>query len=211
MIYAYMVCAVVGGTILLCQFALTLLGLTDDFAEVADDVPADANIGHGFGDSHAGAHATGDTAHHHGSTWLFGVITFRTVVAALTFFGLAGLAARSSEMPQATELLIALGSGAAAMYGVHYLMQTLHRLRADGTARIEGAVGEIGTVYLSVPGHNAGQGKIHLSLQDRTVEYDAETAEEGLPVGAKVVVLGVTGPDSVCVARAVQPESVSHV
>jgi membrane protein implicated in regulation of membrane protease activity len=211
MIYAYMVCAVVGGTVLLCQFALTLLGLTDDFADLADDVPDDADIGHALGDSSAGTHTTGDTAHHHGSTWLFGVITFRTAVAALTFFGLAGLAANANEFPPATELLIAVLAGVAAMYGVHYLMQTLHKLRADGTARIEGAVGEIGTVYLSVPGHNSGHGKIHLSLQDRTVEYDAQTAEEPLPAGAKVVVVDVIGPDTVCVARVPQPESVSHV
>jgi membrane protein implicated in regulation of membrane protease activity len=206
-----MICAVVGGTILLCQLALTLLGLTDD---LAGDMSHDAG-GHGFGGHSAEVHHASDhtttAQHHHGSTWLFNVITFRTVVAALTFFGLAGLAAHSSDLPATTELLIALAAGASAMYGVHYLMQSLYQLRADGTARIEGAVGEIGTVYLSVPGHNSGHGKIHLNLQDRTVEYEALTADDNLPAGARVVVVGVLGPDTVCVARIPETESVSHV
>ena len=41
--------------------------------------------------------ATCGHAHGHGSTWMFGVISFRTVVAALTFFGLAGLASLSGR------------------------------------------------------------------------------------------------------------------
>jgi membrane protein implicated in regulation of membrane protease activity len=210
MIYAYMVCAVVGGTILLCQFALTLLGLTDDFGAIAGDVPHDVDAGAALAGHHGDGNLSDPAAHHHGSTWLFGVITFRTVVAALTFFGLAGLAAQSNGATPAMEFVIALAAGAAAMYGVHYLMQTLHKLHADGTARIEGAIGEIGTVYLSVPGHNSGQGKVHLNLQDRTVEYEALTADEHLPAGAKVVVVGVAGPETVSVSRAPEPESLSH-
>ena len=44
-------------------------------------------------------HAAGHS-HGHGSTWMFGVISFRTVVAALTFFGLAGLAHRSAGLAE---------------------------------------------------------------------------------------------------------------
>ena len=202
MTYAYLVCAVVGGTVLFCQFVLTLLGLSD--LEVSDDIPHHTDIGHA--DGHDAGHD-----HHHGSTWLFSVITFRTVVAALTFFGLTGMAMRSNSFPPAMSFFIAILAGAAAMLGVHWMMQSLHKLKHDGTARIDRAVGAIGTVYLRIPGRNAGAGKIHLNLQNRTVECDALTPDDDLPAGARIVVTGIVGPDTVTVAQVAETEGVTHV
>ncbi|HEV3004258.1 MAG TPA: hypothetical protein VGX78_07335, partial [Pirellulales bacterium] len=105
----YSVCAVIGGTLLLCQFIMTLIGL--DHAGV-DDVPHD--FGHDFApDVHAGDTAHGnDTAHDHSASWFVGIITFRTIVAAMTFFGLTGLAGGAAEWPAMFTLVVALGAGA---------------------------------------------------------------------------------------------------
>src|SRR5688500_12656056 len=132
----FLVCAVVGVTVMLCQFALTLLGISDidDF-----DVP------HGHADVDVAGHtdAHGQQAHDHGSHWLFGVISFRTVIAALAFFGLAGKAAQSAGLrPDWVPLVIALAAGWGAMYAVHWMMRTLFRMRSEGTARIEYSVGK---------------------------------------------------------------------
>jgi hypothetical protein len=190
----FLICAVLGGTVLLCQFAMTLLGMGDA------DGDFDAGHGHDFGGHDAGHHGAGhhDHAGHTKdfSTWLFGVITFRTVVAALTFFGLAGKAAMSGGFEPFMTLVIAVASGVAAMYGVHFLMQLLYKLRADGTVQIERAVGLSGTVYLTVPGGGVGVGKVHVNLQNRLVEYQASTPRDRLPTGAKVVVTRVIGPDT---------------
>jgi len=132
-------------------------------------------------------------------------------VAALTFFGLAGLATTSSNFPPFTGFLVALVAGGVAMYGLHWMMMSLHKLRADGTARIDRAIGTVGTVYLRIPGRNAGAGKIHLNLQNRTVEFGALTPDDDLQAGARVVVTGVVGPDTVTVARVPETESVAHV
>jgi membrane protein implicated in regulation of membrane protease activity len=209
----YAVCAAVGGTILVCQFLMTLLGLGHDHgADFGGDV------GHDFG--HGGDHVAGhgDTVtdghdvqhHHHGPAWFFGVVTFRTMTAALTFFGLAGLAARSNGVQPLPAIVIALAAGAAAMYGVHWMMRTLYRLRASGNVRIDRAVGCRGTVYLTVPGNRGGVGKIHLNLQNRTMEYQATTAADALPTGATIVVVGVVNSDTVEVALAPEPEKVTH-
>jgi len=53
---------------------------------------------------------------------------------------------------------------------------------------------------LSVPPHKTGAGKVHLNLQNRTVEYLAMTAEDRIPTGAQVTVTDVLGPDTVEVA-----------
>jgi hypothetical protein len=79
-------------------------------------------------------------------------------------------------------------------------MRSLSRLQAQGNVRIDRSVGKTGTVYLTVPGKKAGVGKVHLNLQNRTVEYQAVTSQEPLPSGAHVVVVGVVSADTVEVA-----------
>jgi hypothetical protein len=207
----FTICAVIGVTVMLCQFALTLLGISDiddfDVPEVHVDADVAAFDGH-VDAGHAGAgHAdAAHHGHHHGPNWLFGVISFRTVVAALAFFGLSGKAAQSAGLrPDWVPLVIALAAGWAAMYAVHWIMRTLFRMRSEGTARIEYSVGKTGDVYLRIPGNRAGTGKITLNLQNRTMEYLAVTAGEAIPTGANIVVVGVVGPDTVEVELAPQP------
>jgi hypothetical protein len=214
--YVFIVCAAVGGTILVLQFLLTLVGLgghafgVDMSADVGHDFGGDFHVGggcdfhvgsgdfHGGGDVHVD-HAGGDADHteqavHHGSSWLFGVLSFRTIVAALAFFGLGGLAAQSAEASTPTVLVVSIGSGAAAMFAVYWMMRSLYSLRAEGTVRIQRAVGQHGNVYLRVPAKRSGNGKVQFNLQNRTMEYLAVTSGPELPTGAKVVVVGVVNP-----------------
>lgn len=190
----YLVCFAAGATLTVCQLFLSFLGLGGH---------------HDLGDTHdlAGHEAAHDPAHdthgeHHEtlSSWFVSLLTFRTVVAALTFFGLAGLAASREWGDGPTTRLIAVIAGAGAMFLVATLMRTLSRLRAEGTLRIDRAVGQGGTVYLPIPGQRAGSGKVLLNLQNRTVECQAITAQSDLPTGARVVVVGVIGPNTVEVA-----------
>ena len=187
----YLVCAAVGGTVLVIQFVLTVIGIGgEDLDFDADiDIPDDVDFS---GDSH---HGVTD----HGSTWLFSVISFKTVVAALAFFGIAGLAAHSSELPLVSSLLIATVCGLGAMFLVHYMMKAMHRLNQDGSLRINPTVqGKRGTVYVPIPGAKAGEGKIQLKLQNRIVELKAMTSEpERLSTGAKVVISRVLTPTTV--------------
>ncbi|HQU45380.1 MAG: hypothetical protein B7Z73_08635 [Planctomycetia bacterium 21-64-5] len=204
----YSVSAVIGGTVLLCQFLMTLLGLGHDLPDdLPDDVPHDFHFGHDGGADHD----TGHDAGHHETASFIRMLTFRTVVAALTFFGLAGLAGNSADLPGELTFVVALAAGGAAMYGVHWLMQSLKRLRADGTVRIERAVGRSATVYLRIPAHKSGAGKIQINVQNRTMEYEAMTAHEPLPVGSMVVVTHVLGPDTVEVEPVPEPERTTHV
>ncbi len=179
--YLFLACAIFGGTVLVAQF---LLGFGDDDADGGD--AADHDVSHD-GD------AVGD-GHHHGSTWLFGVLSFRTVLIGLTFFGLTGKAATASGFEPPLPLVIATGLGLASMYGVYFLMRGLYKLTADGTERIGLAVGEGGTVYLSIPAHHTGKGKVHVPVQNRLLEYEAETGGDKLPTGTRVLVVAVLGP-----------------
>jgi hypothetical protein len=189
--------ALVGGTILVCQFVLTLVGLGTDHADFGGMHDADA--GSGFADLHhdVASPEGHDAGGHHGSTWLFGIVSFRTLVAAATFFGLGGLVAESLRQSPVVQVGVALACGAAAMYAVHGVMRLFGNLAEDGTVRIRRAIGEEATVYLSIPPQRSGVGKVHLSLQQRLMEYPAVTAGDvRLAVGAKVRVTGVVGTNT---------------
>jgi membrane protein implicated in regulation of membrane protease activity len=134
------------------------------------------------------------------------MLSFRAVVAALAFFGLAGLAGDSAKLPTPATLLIAVGAGLAAMYGVYWVMRGLQSVQAEGTARIERAVGKIGTVYLRIPAEESESGKIQIDLQNRTMEYLAMTSGPEIPTGAEVEVVGVISPTTVSV-RAIGEEN----
>jgi membrane protein implicated in regulation of membrane protease activity len=191
----FVFCAVVGGTILVCQFVLTLVGFGHDMGgDLAHDFSGDAggdvhmHAGH---DGAAGGHD--HDAPNHGSSWLFGVISFRTLVAAFAFFGLAGLATQSGGQNVIVQILIATASGLAAMFGTHYLVKQLGRLGEDSTVRIQRAMGREGTVYIPIPAKKESAGKVQLTLQNRLIEYEAITSGDKLPTGAKVRVTGIRG------------------
>lgn len=198
--YLFLACAIFGGTVLVAQFLLGFGG--DDEAGDHEDAPDHfdgADDGHADGDGH--------DHHTHGSTWLFGVLSFRTVMIGLTFFGLTGKAALASGFEAPFPLGIAVACGLASMYGVYFLMRGLYKLTADGTERIAMAVGEEATVYLTIPGQLAGKGKVHVPVQNRLIEYEASTRGEKLPTGTRVVVVSILGPACVEVEPIHEPVS----
>ena len=191
----FLLCAVLGGTVLICQFVLTLVGLGGDHTfDAGHDVSTDfaGDAGH---DVHVGAEDAGhDAQGHHGSSWLFGIISLRTLVAAATFFGLAGLTAESAELALGPQLLVALVAGASAMYGVHWLVRSMGRLSEDGTQKIRQAIGQEGTVYIPIAPAKAQAGKVQIRLQNRLVEYEAVTnSAQRLATGTKIRVVGIAG------------------
>jgi hypothetical protein len=200
----YTLCAVLGGTLLACQVVLSLLGLGHHH-DLGGGAAGHAFAGH---EHQAGDH---EAEHETQASWFVGVLTFRTVVAALVFFGLAGLAAADADLDPGATLAVALAAGAAALFGVAWMMQALYRLRADGTVRIERSVGRTGTVYLPIPANKAGVGKVLLNVQNRTVEYQAVTPHQALPTGTPVVVLAVVNSDTVEVTLATPDERIPHV
>ncbi len=132
------------------------------------------------------------------ATWLFGVLSVRTVVAALTFFGLVGMAAMralgDNSLSQVYATLIALAAGAGAMFGVHFVMRTLYRLGSDGTFRLSSTLGGKARVYLTIPAAGTGQGKVQMRAQGRLVELAAVTKQHtAIPTGSLVRVVGIAG------------------
>src|SRR5438067_549027 len=102
----FLVCALLGGTIIVLQLVAGMIG---------------------HGGDHDTDHDTG-ADHDHAGNWFFGMLSIRTAAAALTFFGLGGLTAMSYGANEPATLGVAVGAGAAAFYVVGFIMQSLTKL-----------------------------------------------------------------------------------
>jgi hypothetical protein len=179
----FVVCAILGGTLVVCQVIAGLIGFG---AETDADIDADHEIG-----------ADAD----HGNAFV-GMLSVRAITSALLFFGLGGLTARYYGADELAAFGIAGAAALATLYVVAIMMRMVAQLKHDGTARVERSLGRTGTVYLRVPAAKGGTGKVHLMLQNRTVEYQAVTVGAELPTGAPVRVVGVVNSDTVEVEAA---------
>ncbi len=205
----FLICATIGGTILVLRLALSLLGFgfehaDADFGGIGDaHLDAGHDLGHDGGLDHADDggldHAETGGGHSHLSN-LGRIFTFQAIVSFLAFFGVGGLSALEAKQEPAVAVLIALATGFLAVFLLGYALRSLRRLQNDGTVRIERSVGLGGKVYLRIPAHDGGEGKITLPIQGRTIEVKARTPGPELRLGEPVVVTRVIDGQTVEVA-----------
>lgn len=194
----YVLCATVGGTILVVQTILLALGGGHDADSDIDPGDLhDSSFGHGSG--HDSAH---DHAHAHEADSFLKLISFKTLVAFVTFFGLAGLASRQAGYAALPALGVAVAAGSIGLYAVAYLMAAMARLQSKGNLDLSNAIGQSGKVYLRVPSERSGRGKVTVSVQGRRVEIKAVTAGPEIPTGTEVRVIGTSAPDTLEVVQA---------
>lgn len=185
----YLVCAVIGGTLLVGQFVLSLMG-------IGHDVDHDLS---------------GGSDGEHGSSWFAGVLSVRAISAAVMLFGLCGLWANYDGREVLPSLAFACLGGVAGLLLVAQSMRFLHGLAEEGNVQIESSVGRPATVYLTIPGKLVRAGKVQLEIQNRTVEYQAVTAHpDSLPTGSRVTVVAVVNSDTVEVTPEPLAEAKPH-
>jgi hypothetical protein len=158
----YIVCALLGGTVLLVQTALLFFGV---------------------GDSHPGFDFHSDTDIGDGS---FGLLSTKAVSAFLTFFGLSGFGALEAGWGRGVALGVGVLAGLAIMVVVVWLLRMQMRLASQGNLDPKQAIGTTATVYLRIPERRSGQGKVTVSLQGRSQEFLAVTGGPAIPTGDTV-------------------------
>lgn len=222
MTWLFLILATVGGTILICQFVLTLIGLGHD-VEIADDLPDDIphdmphDVGHAVGHEcrHGGDHGAGhaDSSGHageHSGAWLVGIISFRTLVAASAFFGLSGLASQAAGLSAPLQLVLAAGGGGSPCMAYIGSCGRWAKWEKIPPWRVQRAVGLEGSVYVPIPAGKQQAGKVQVKLQGRLMELEAVTAgNERLPTGTKVRVVAMEGTNLVVESLASPPSGAS--
>lgn len=165
-----------------------------DTAGGDSDIPADAHDGV-FGHDHV----------HDGDGTLdagLRLFTFRGLIAFFSVMGWVGVVCAVNSLSTPLSILISFASGLLAMLAVAYIMKWLLGLQYDGTENIRFALGVSGTVYMKVPPARSGKGKVNCIIQGKLSEKSAVTDEETeLLYGEEVVVIGITGEDTLIVKR----------
>ncbi len=176
--------AIFASGVFLIQMVLTFIGLGD-----ADGADADVDFG-------ADGDASGDTLDTGGAIQLF---TVRNVINFLLGVGWGGVCFWSSIQSPLLLCLVALLTGCIFVALFIVLFKQFMKLSHDGSFHIEECVGQVADVYLRIPAHRSGEGKIQFSFQGSVQELAALTDGELIPSGAKVRVLQVIGSGTLLV------------
>lgn len=170
--------AIVSSVLFVFFFILSLVGI--DF-EGAGDISADIS-----GDM-------ADDAHSFEVDPFFKLLSFRSVVAFLTFFSWIGILALSKGYSRFWILFWALAAGLAAMFLVAYLLYFFSQLGESGTSKWAELAGQKAVVYLAIPAKMSGQGKIHVIWNHSLKEIEAMTKSD-LPLqnGTEVKIKEIT-------------------
>lgn len=166
----YTLCAIFGGLFFVIRLGLQFLGGDHDF-----DDPGRADL-----------HADGRDA-----DLSFKVLSFQSLTAFFMLFGLVGLALyRQSKVGPLWSIAGALAAGIATVWVIGQVFSFMKGLQSSGTMNVQNAVGQEGTVYLTIgPG---GTGKARITIQDHLRVFDAVTDKnEEIVTGERIKVVRV--------------------
>lgn len=114
----------------------------------------------------------------------FQFLTLKNLIGFFTIFSWTGIACLEAGLSTPLTLLIASIAGllmVGLMAGLFYLMM---KTGADGTMKINDAIGQSGEVYLTILARRAGIGKIQVKVGGSIRTLDAMTDdEEPIPTG----------------------------
>jgi membrane protein implicated in regulation of membrane protease activity len=184
----YLACAVFGGGFFVLRTILMLTGIGD----TDSDVDADA-VDFDHGDFDHGDHVDdinhGD--HGHGDSGLK-LLTVQGLTAFIMMFGLTGFAiSRGSVLGSIFTVAIGILVGVFAMWLVAKGFALMRSLQSSGNIQIYDAIGEEGSVYLTIPAE--GIGKIRITISGRLKVMDAVSQDKvELKTGACVRVTEIS-------------------
>lgn len=167
-------CAIISSAVFAVQMVLTLMGIDSSDMDVDFD--------------------GGDTLDLGGGLNLF---TIKNLIGFLVGFGWAGVSFYGYiESPVLLTLLaFVVGCLFVAMFVLIY--RQTRRLEHNGAFNVNDVVGKTVSVYLRIPSHGQGKGKIQVSLNGSVQEFDAETDGDEIPSGTKVTVLELIDKETV--------------
>ena len=152
-------------TFLVLQLLLNLIGLAggDTDVDLASHADVDVSVDH----ADLSVHSSG-----------LALISFRTVTAFFVGFGWMGIVLLDAGLTTVLAIAIAVCVGCFFVVVVFYLMKELLGLSEKGNIDYSNAVGQTGSVYVTIPAKGEGRGQVQLKVQGRLREMSAMTNED---------------------------------
>ena len=128
------------------------------------------------------------------------LLTFRNFINFLIGFGWTAILLEKSIPATGLRMLIAIVVGLILVVLVMLLFKWLTDMQQSGNINVyKSAVGCEGTVYLTIPGERAGEGKIQITISNAVREYAAVTDGPTLKTGARIRVVEVVSANTLLV------------
>jgi hypothetical protein len=129
-----------------------------------------------------------------------GIFSVRGVTAFFTGFGWTGVVCTKQGLSLPVTLGIALAVGGLLMIGIFIMMRSFMRLQSDGNIDYSNAVGQLGTVYVTIPPVQRAGGQVETMIQGRLITTEAlQKGSQPLKPGTKVKVVERIGSSTLIV------------
>ena len=133
----------------------------------------------------------------------FQFFTLKNMIGFFCLFGWVGIASTDSGMPVILTLILSFIGGLIMMVIMASIVFMLAKANADGSMRITKAIGEVGEVYLTIPGNRVNMGKVQIMVQGSLRTLEAMTDDESdIPTGKVIRVRQVIN-DSILLVTAI--------
>lgn len=135
---------------------------------------------------------------HHGSGLSF--FSIRGVTAFFVGFGWTGVIVLKGGHGVLPAIVAGTLVGGGLMFGIFLLMKFMLGLQSNGTLDFANAIGQVGTVYVTIPAAQKAGGQVELLLQGRLTMADALfRGGEPLRPGTKVTIVEKIGHSTLIV------------
>ena len=181
------------------QTVMTFLGAagdTDFDINTDMDTAGPSDIGDGSVDVGADVE-TGESGHL--GTGM-NLLTFRNFINFLIGFGWTAILLKDSIPATGLRMLIAILVGVVLVAIVMLLFKWLTDMQQSGNINVfKSAVDCEGTVYLTIPGERAGEGKVQITINNSVREYAAVTDGPTLKTGQRIRVVEAVSSNTLLV------------
>ncbi len=129
-----------------------------------------------------------------------GMFSFRGITAFFTGFGWTGVICTKAGMTLPVTILVAFIVGGVMMVSIFLMMRAFMGLQSSGTLDYVNAIGQVGTVYLTISPTQRPGGQVEVMIQGRLVTAEAlQKGSAPLSPGTKVKVVELIGTTSLLV------------
>ena len=180
----FLACAALGFVLLVVRLLMQFVGGDGGDADADVDVDVDVDVDAGM---------DADVS--------FRLLSLQGLTGFFLMFGLVGLAlSKESGAGHLGSLVGAFVAGLLTLVGMAKFMAYLKSFQSSGTVKFANAVGQEGSVYLTIP--SDGTGKVQVSVQERLLTCDAVSIEsDAVKTGERVRVVRITGGNVLVVER----------
>lgn len=129
-----------------------------------------------------------------------GLLTFRNFVNFFLGFGWTAVLLHDQVSSVPVLLLVSIGVGVLLVAAVMMLFKWLSGMQESGNIDVfKSAVDCQGQVYLTIPAHRQGEGKVQITINNSMREYEAVTDGEELKTGTRIRVVEVVNSSTLLV------------